>query len=38
MQDDNVVAGLAKLIAAVMPETTMTRMEAMDKSLRDKDE
>ena len=36
MQHDNVVAGLAKRIAAVVTETNATRMEAMDTSLRDK--
>ena len=36
MQDDNVVAVLAKRIAAVVTETIATRVDAMEKSLRDK--
>ena len=38
LQDDNVIAGLAKRIASVMAETITTRLNAMGKSLRDKDE
>ena len=38
LQDDNVVAGLAKRIASVVTETIAARLNAMDKSLRDKDE
>ena len=37
VQDDNVVASLAKRIAAVVTETIDTRLDALDKSLRDKD-
>ena len=38
MQDDNVVAGLIKRIAAVVTKTIATRKGAVDKSRRDKDE
>ena len=38
LQDDNVVAGLAKRIASVVTETIAARLNAMDKSQRDKDE
>ena len=38
LQDDNVVAGLAKRIASVVTETIAARLNPMDKSLRDKDE
>ena len=38
LQDDNVVAGLAKRSASVVMETIATRLNAMDKSLRDKDD
>ena len=38
LQDDSVVAGLAKRIASVVTETIATRLNAMDKSLGDKDE
>ena len=38
LQDDNVVAGLAKRIASVVTETIAARLNAMDKSLRDKDD
>ena len=38
LQDDIVEAGLAKRVASVMTETIGTRPNAMDKSLRDKDE
>ena len=38
LHDDNVVAGLAKRIASVVTETIAARLNAMDKSLRDKDE
>ena len=37
LQDDNVVAGLAKRIASIVTETIATRLNIMDKSLRDKD-
>ena len=38
LQDDHVVAGLAKRIASVVTETIAARLNAMDKLLRDKDE
>ena len=38
LQDDNVVAGLAKRIDLVVTETIAARLNAVDKSLRDKDE
>ena len=38
LQDDNVVAGLAKPIASVVTETIAARLNAVDKSLGDKDE
>ena len=37
LQDDSVVAGLAKPIASVVTETIATRLNAVDKSLRDED-
>ena len=38
LRDDNVMAGLAERTAAVVTETIAIRPDAMDKSLRDKDE